>query len=459
LGFLNDKLQTTRALLKKSEVTLNHYREQNGEYGIKYTAGLYLEQLKVLGKELSSLHIKKTNMLKNYTLEHPIQKDMDIQTRFIEAQRNQLEKKLKILSASDQIIDNLTRDLSIKKELYLNLLNKIQNLKVVKKNATSNIQIISPASFSDVLVPSKGKIYLGSILLGLILSVIIVLGRKLLSRRVEDPGWADKNFNLENLAIIPYSIEQRQNTLKFRGQNCREMRLLAHTNPRHIAIESLRGLRTSLQVASICASNNCISILSVVPGVGKSFVSANLAYLLAISGKRVLLIDGDLRQGNLHHYMNVPSLPGLTEVICKTAAIEDALSETINKNLFFLPRGAITSDPSALLMSEHFKTLMINFSEQYDVVIIDTTPMLLVTDAVLISSVAATNYLVLGAGAHQPREIEQVLHRLGKYGVRLNGSIFNFYSPETFLKSHGQYGKHAKKSLYYKHCHAELMKH
>ena len=227
-----------------------------------------------------------------------------------------------------------------------------------------------------------------------------------------------------------------------------ELPLLAQANPRNISIESLRSLRTSLQVSLMGANNNIVSILGVSPGVGKSFVSANLAYLLAAGGKRVLLIDGDLRKGTLHKYMNVPAMPGLAEVIKKTATVDNALIQSVYNNLDFIPRGAYPTDPSELLMSDYFKSLMATFTTQYDVIVIDTAPVLLVTDAVLIGGVSGTNYLVMGAGAHQPAQIEMVLKRLADSGVQVHGSIYNFHRTETVTRSYGQYGKYGKYSYY-----------
>ena len=142
-------------------------------------------------------------------------------------------------------------------------------------------------------------------------------------------------------------------------------------------------------------------------------------------------------------------MPGLSEVLNKTTTIGSALIETVYKNLAFIPRGAYPKDPSELLMSDDFKALMSTLSQQYDVVVIDTAPVLLVTDAVLIGAISATNYLVMGAGAHQPADVEMVLKRLNGSGVQVQGSIFNFYRSETISRSYGQYGKYGKYNTYY----------
>ena len=459
LEFLYHQLPITKGLLEKAESELNQYRAKSGKIDIKLQTQFLLNQLSDLDKQLGVLRISKIDMLQKYTALHPILIASETQIKALESQRDQLEARLKKLPASDQIAVNLMREVGVKKTLYLILLSKIQELEVVKAGTVSGVHVLAFASLPDAPLPNKSAIiYMASTLLGLILSVLLIMGRKLISPRVDDPHWGERQFNLANLAIIPYCKEQLQNAQKFKHGGVGKMPLLAHENPRNLSIESLRSLRTSLQVSITCAANNIITILGVSPGVGKSFVSANLAYLLAAGGKRVLLIDGDLRRGTLHKYMNVQPSPGVAEVINKTVTLEQAMVSTVHNNLSFLPRGAYPNDPSELLMSDDFKTLVNELSKQYDVVVIDTAPVLLVTDAVLIAALAGTNYLVLGAGAHQPADVEMVLKRLSGGHVKVQGTIFNFYRAETISRTYGQYGKYGKYGKYNTYYYEEIMK-
>jgi len=388
-------------------------------------------------------------MLQHYTAEHPSQTALNIQIKSLETQRTEIEKELKMLPATNQVIDDLVREVDLSKARYLNMLQKIQELKLVRNDIESGVHIIYSAIMPDAPLPSKNiKIYMGSIILGLILSVMLILGRKLIIPRVDDPYWVEKHFNPVNRAIIPYSKQQAESMESFKNDKLKEMPLLVHVNVRNLSIEPLLSLRANLQNSLVSASNNIISMMSVTPGVGKSFVTANLAYILAAGGKRVLLIDGDLRQGKLHNQWNVPPTPGLTDVINKSATLQNAVTITMHKNLSFLPRGAYSADPGALLISDEFKGLMASLTQQYDIIMIDTSPVLSVTDASLIGSISATNYLILGAGTHQPAEIEMVLKRLSGSGVQVHGTIFNFYRPETIMRSHGQYGRYGVFKFY-----------
>ena len=438
LNFLHKQLPITKGQLEKAEFKLNNYRSKSGKIDIKLQTQFLLNQLSDLDKKLNELSINKIDMLQRYTKNHPAFIALNNQIHALRSQRSKLEQVLKTLPASDQIAVNLLRDVTVKKTLYLILLNKIQELQVVKAGTISGISILSKATIPDSPLPGKRRaIYLSSLLLGLMLSFAYVFGYRWFIPKVDDPHWCEKRFNLPSLAIIPYCKEQTLSALSL--DKSKQIPLLALTNPRNLSIESLRSLRTSLQVSLVNASNNIVSILGVAPGVGKSFISVNLAYLLSTAGKKVLLIDADLRRGTVHKYINIPPSPGLADVLNDQVKIEDALVCNLNENLTCLARGTYPDDPSELLMSTKFKSLLHDLSSQYDVVVIDTAPILLVTDAVLVGGISATNYIVFGAGAHQPHEIEVALKRLSGSGVNLHGYIFNFHKSQLRKMSYGQY--------------------
>ncbi len=450
LDFLYQQLPLTKGLLEKAESKLNDYRAKSGKINYEMQTQYLLSQLLEINKRLADLRNHKVEMLQQYTASHPAMHAVEAQISTLAKDREQLSRRVKKLPATDQIAVNFALDVGVKKSLYLILLNKIQELKVTKAGTISSIRILAYATLPDGPLPeNKALIYLASLVAGFVLSIIFIFGRKLFSPRVDDPSWGERKYNLANLAIIPYCKEQAKNSLNFISHTSKEVALLAHTNPRNLSIESLRSLRTSLQVLLPSARNNIISILGVSPGVGKSFVSSNLAYLLATSGKRVVLIDGDLRRGTLHKYFNIPAVPGMAEILNGKVSLSEGLNKSMHPNLTFIPRGTYPANPSEVLMSEQFRLTINTLSEQFDVVVIDTAPVLLVTDAVVIGALAGTNFLVLGAGAHQPTEIEMVLKRLASSEINVQGTIFNFHRAATITQSYGSYSKYGKYNKYY----------
>ena len=151
----------------------------------------------------------------------------------------------------------------------------------------------------------------------------------------------------------------------------------------------------------------------------------------------------DLRRGTLHKYLGVSPNPGISDILTNTLPIERHLLKNLHPNLDFLPRGTYPTDPSELLMTECFSNLLKELSTQYDFVLIDTPPVMLVTDSILISAHTGINYLVLGSGVHQPAEIEITIKRLQNAGIHLQGSIFNVHTAAAAkVKTHRKYGKY-----------------
>lgn len=456
LEFLYEQLPLAKETLNKAEKDLNRYRAKSGKIDIKIQSQALLTKLAELDKQQETLRIDKMNMVQRYTAAHPFMQAIDDQLVGVDLARKKLEKELKSLPDSDQIAVNLMRDVEVKNSLYLILLNKIQELQVVKEGTISDVRILSYAKMPTNPLPVKrGLIYVASAFLGLLFSGLIIFVRKNMSPLVEDPHWIERKFNIVNLAIIPYCKEQAINMVKFQQSPDEGIPLLAHKSPRNLSVESLRSLRTSLQVTLNFSPNNIVSILGIAPGVGKTFISSNLAYLAASSGKRVILIDADLRRGVLNTHFGLEAKPGLGDILTKKASVEEAVREGGHPNLKVLTCGKYPSDPSELLMGDDFKNLIKRFSEEYDIVFIDTAPVLLVTDGVLVGSLAGTNFLVMGANAHQPTEIEMTIKRLTNAGVKLHGTIFNFanqgargygyyryYSYNRYHPYYGRYGRH-----------------
>lgn len=443
LKFLYKQLPLAKNSLDQAETELNRYRATSGKIDIKLQSQSLLAQLEELDKQLSTLKVNKIDMLQRYTMSHPFLIAQTQQITALEKKHRELESRLKKLPASDQIAVNLMRDVEVKNSLYLILLSKIQELEFIKAGTVSNVRILSGAKLPNQSLPNHHRlIYGGSILLGFALSFLIIFIRKLLSFHIDDPHWIEKHYHLINLAIIPFSKEQKLNSKKFKNHSVNHLPLLADIDPKNLSIEALRALRTSLQVTLRSAPNNIVSILGISPGGGKTFISSNLAWLLAVAGNKVLLIDGDFRRGVLHHSFNLPSKPGLVDALTHSIALKTVLKPTLHPNLTLLPRGSFVTNPSELLMSSKLKEFLDLFSKQFDIVIIDTAPILLVTDGVILAGHSGTNYLVLGSNAHHPTDLRVVMKRLSNANIPIHGSIFNCFkasSKNNYYSQHNAY--------------------
>ncbi len=440
LTFLTYQLPLMKLDLTEAETKLNKYRSKTGKIDIRLETQHYLIQLADIDRQIRRFKLMQIQMLQNYTALHPYLINLKNKINAMQTLQDELMTQLKALPKSDQTITELMRDVKVKNSIYLLLLNKIQELRINKAGIISDIRILSFAEIPYRSLP-QGIVFiiLTGFLIGFIIACIIVLIVKALFRSVEDPTWIEKNLNLLNVATIPYSEQQEMNLYTKTKNNLKQIPLLAHECPQELSIETLRSLRTTIQVILLNAKNNIISIMGIGPAIGKSFISANLAYLMADTGKKVLLIDADIRRGYLKEYFNSNCSPGLVEAISGKNAISECLLQTQYTHLTFLPTGDFPKNPSELLTSAQCKELLVSLTTQFDYILIDTAPVLAVTDGVIIGNIAGTNLLVVGSGKYSTQEIEQAMGIIGNGGVKLHGYIFNQLKPEIKIYGKSQY--------------------
>ena len=310
------------------------------------------------------------------------------------------------------------------------LLGKQQEMQVLKAGVISNMKILDTAYVPPKVLPAhKLTILFVSIILGLLFSIAGIVVKMLFRTGILDPDIIEQNFGISVTGIVPHSRRQNKISSLINKSTNNKPHILAHEYPEDISVEALRSLRTSLQIAmSDTNKSHVLCISGLTPGIGKSFVSLNLAYAIAQTGKEVLLIDADIRKGKIHKSFGIPLSPGLTECLGGDEKIEHANiydSENL-KNLHFLPRGNGIKNPAEMLQTNHLKNLLDTLKEDYPIIIIDTPPILAVSDPINIMKLADINLLLLSAGQHTMREISQAFNLLKVNDIKIDSCIFNF---------------------------------
>ena len=295
----------------------------------------------------------------------------------------------------------------------------------------------TPCSRESPIKPNKHKTALIALALGLALGVAAAFLRNALRSGVDNPDIIEKVANVPVYATVPHSDHQDDISRQM-GKNGNAA-VLAQEHPQDAAIESLRNLRTALHFGRMDAKNNCIMIAGPSPTVGKSFVSVNLAAVLAASDRKVLLIDGDMRRGHLHEYLGMQRQKGLSDYISGAMQIDSCLHQTPVPGLTLVPTGTMPPNPAELLMHDRFQELMHVLEERYDDVIIDSPPILAVTDSTIIGQVAGAAIMVLRAGQNSTHEIETSAKRLRQAGVNLRGIILNDIKQTSRYYGAGRY--------------------
>ncbi|WP_341706928.1 polysaccharide biosynthesis tyrosine autokinase [Halopseudomonas sp.] len=442
LDFLKEQLPTVRRQLEAAEQALNAYQGKAGSVDITLETQAVLDQVVELDTSISELQLKRSEMERRFTRQHPSYQALMEQLDQLNSRRKQLVDRVSDLPATQQELLRLSRDVKVSTEIYTAMLNTSQELDVVRAGTVGNVRIIDSAvvDTSQPVKPKKALIVVLATLLGGMLGVAIALLRHALNRGIENPEVLEQ-IGLPVYASIPFSKDQQQIERNTKGKTVSQnSQLLAATNPADLSIEALRSLRTSLHFAMMEARNNVLMISGPSPGVGKSFVSTNLAAIVAQAGQKVLLIDADMRKGYAHKLMSLPAEPGLSNLLVNTHTLADIIHKSEVPNLHFIARGLIPPNPSELLMHVNFESLLKQLSGMYDMIIVDTPPILAVTDAALVGRLAGTSLIVSRFGLNPLKEIEQTLLRFRNNGVEIKGAIFNAVEKKASAYGYGNYG-------------------
>tara|TARA_R110001592_G_scaffold107539_2_gene300929 strand:+ start:601 stop:2829 length:2229 start_codon:yes stop_codon:yes gene_type:complete len=443
LDFLEEQLPEVRMQLERAETALNTYQASAGSVDITLETQAVLDRVVELETSISELELKRSEMERRFTREHPNYRALVDQRAQLEQRRDDLVDRVGGLPETQQELLRLARDVKVSTEIYTAMLNTSQELDIVRAGTVGNVRIIDNAivDTTQPVKPKKALIVVLATLLGGMLGVAIALLRHALNRGIENPEVIEQ-LGLPVYATVPFSKDQQVLERNIKGKSSQAMgsHLLAATNPADLAIESLRSLRTSLHFAMLEAKNNVLMISGPSPSVGKSFVSANLAAIVAQSGKKVILVDGDMRKGYVHKLLNKDPEPGLSGLLASTHTLADVIHKTEVENLHFVTRGQIPPNPSELLMHANFETLLQQLSKMYDMVIIDTPPILAVTDAALVGRLAGTSLIVTRFGLNPAKEIQTTLQRFRNNGIEIKGAIFNAVEKKASAYGYGNYG-------------------
>lgn len=428
LKFVTEQLPNVREELAKAQAALNQFQTRTQTLDVAVQNRALLDRTIALDASIQQLRIQMTEVANRFTPSHPTYQTLQRQIDQFQGERAALQGQIQDLPDTQQGLFRLNRDVEVTNQTYANLLDQAQQLNIARASAVGNARVIDPAAvnLNSPAWPKPLPVLAAGTALGAVLMIAFVLMRQLFRRGVEDPVDIEL-LGLPVYASIPFSEKGRELTQRTGGRRReRRQRLLALSAPSDLAMEALRTLRTSLHFARMKTRNNLLMISAPSPGVGKTFVCANLAVTIAQTGQRVLLIDADMRRGTLHDAVGVRWEGGLSDLILGRIELEDAIRRVAGAdNLSFISRGAVPSNPSELLMHENFSALLKNVAHDYDIVLIDTPPVLAVTDAAVIGQHAGTCLLVVRWGLNQQREIALAKQRLEQNGVEVKGAIFN----------------------------------
>lgn len=438
LSFLDVQLPQFKKQLEDSEAIYNQFRNQRGTIALDEEAKLALTQSVELQTKLFEAEQQRRALSERFTSNHPSVQTLNSQINAWQNQIGQLNGKIRGMPMVQQDALRFQRDIQVNTELYQSLLNNAMQLRLVKEGKTGNVRLLDEAIAPfEPIKPKKGMILALSLMAGLVIGIAASLIRNAFFHGVRSAQEIEAETGLNVYSTIPLSTTQK--TIgQLVATKAQGIHLLAHSHATDPAIESLRSLRTALQFAMLDAPNNRILITGATPGLGKSFVSSNFAAILAAGGKRVLLIDADMRKGYINQFLGLKREGGLSDLIVGSISADQAVHKNVLPGLDVITTGTFPPNPAELLMSEAFARSLEKVSAGYDMVVIDTAPVLVAADTAAAAKHAGIVMLVARAEVTQSGELLESAKRLAHSGTTVNGVLFN--GVDTSRRYSGAYG-------------------
>ena len=404
LEFLEEQLPSIKAKLDSSERLLTNYRNKMGTVDLGAEAKGTLERQVELKTQLLSLQQQYQEKARLFKEDHPAMQALLQQQQRLNREIGKEESKTKKLPITQQDVLKLQQDVEINNQLYTSVLNNIQQLRVVRASEIGNVRVVDPAYIHEKpSKPNRKKIMAAGLGGGFAFSLLLIYLLHLIGGRgVGSSSEIERETGVSVYAKIP----KTQISRKLPGVNDKRF-ILAKADAEDIAIEKVRTLRTALEFSFLEEGGRVLMVTGIVPGAGKSFVSLNLAYLFAKQNKRVLFVDADLRKSRLSHMRE----KGVSDILINNGKLEDLVVD-MGEGFFFLPKGSRAPNPGEMVSSRAFAELIDECKSKYDVVVIDTPPNSLVSDAQSIAKLADFGLIVIEYKKHSMDEIQDVIDQL-----------------------------------------------
>ena len=483
LAFLAGELPRVQAELQRAEEALARYRSRSGSLAPSRDAQSVLNSSMEFQRQIAALRLERTRLLQKFTTDSNEVKTVDSQIAQMVRERQETDARMQTLSAAERESVSLQRDVKVAEDMYMNLRAKVEQLSLVQSDRSQQVRIVDAAIPAlNPVGPGSLPVTTGGALLGLGLSVAAVTLRRRLKPSVASASEAETQLGMMMLGDIAYCAEQadlhREIEIKRRAgiaagfsptpakrlsapepgtelvempdgmdvdqadrmerhlrQGLHDHYLLARRLPHSRAVEGLRNVRAAMYFTIRHAPNGVVAVTSPAPGAGKTFAAVNLAVLFAEAGQRVLLIDADLRRGRVADWFDQPESPGLAEVLAGRTPLGLAARPTVVSGLHIITRGEVPPNPSELLMSPVLGESLRFAGDRFDLVIVDTPPVMAVADATLVAHLAGSTLLVLRAESTPPVHVDEALKRLARANARLLGGILNAVMPRRSNRS------------------------
>ena len=440
IEFMESQIPQLKQKLEQSEEAFNKFREQYGTIDVTKEAEILLEESSKIELQLGELKLKQAELLTYYTAEHPLVIQINDQLAVLNERRQEIKQTVERLPEVQRQFLQLSQDMEINREIYLTMLKNYEQLKIARAGEIGYVRVVDmPINTYQAIAPKKLQIWILALLLGTMLGTLLVFIKSLMRKTVKDPERLEEKTGVPVIATIPRS----KTSFNLSRKKDSHRRLLAMVEHDGLSYEGVKSLRTSLmfampktsKVASIFGNmdsavsakqGKVIVITGEAPGIGKSFISSNLAETFSQLNRKVLIIDGDMRRGELHKIFTVSQNHGLGDYLTEDKAVlADYIHPTSFEFIDFMPRGKHPYNPASLLSTDKFANMMIQLVASYDYIIIDTPPVLAVSDAIITAQYADKVLMVTRYDSSIEGQLTYAIKQMQKSNIIVDGIILN----------------------------------
>ena len=447
ISFMETQIPTLKKKLEDSEEIFNDFRKKYGTIDVSKEAELLLTESSQIDVQLNELKLKKADLTTYYTEEHPLVIQINEQLDVLNTRKQDIDDTIVGLPEIQREFLQLSADSAINREIYLTLLKNYEQLKIVKAGQIGFARIIDlPINNFKAIAPKKLLIVILATLLGSMLGTMLVLLKNMLRNVVKDPERLEAKTGVPVVATIPRSPLLTR--LRKSNKNTPN-RLLAYVDHNSLSYEAIKSLRTNLMFGMPAQGRagqraKVILITGESPGVGKSFISSNLTEVFAQLDKKVLIMDADMRLGELHKLFSMSQDNGLGDYLSQdkthlskdnaqvskiVADQESYLASFIHPtgidNIDFMPRGQHPHNPASLLANGSFDHLMKQLNLHYDYIVIDSPPVLAASDAMILSQYADKVLMVARYDKSIEGQVVYAVNQMNKANIKVDGIILN----------------------------------
>ena len=436
LRFVEEQLPIAEAQVRQAETDLNAFRSEQKSIDLSFETQNLLNEAASLEGQIQELLVRERELGQRFTQNHPIYRQAIENRLSVERRLTDVKRQIEELPETQREVVNLTRTLEVAQSTYLQLLNRAQELRVLQASEIGNVRVVDTAQAGGgPIEPRKSRLMALAGLLGLLAGTGGALLRNWMRHGIDTADEIEQ-IGFPVIGITTYVPQVRSSSKH-------SVPLVVKDDPEGLNAEAFRSVRTALRFLGADGRHPTLAITSPMPGAGKSFCAANLAIIVAHSGQRVCLVDADLRRGVLARSFGLSSKQrGLADHLVGEAALKEIIYTSGVPGLDIITTGKRPPNPSELLMRDHFSELCDVLSERYDLVIFDTPPILLVTDAAVISRMVSQTIAVARHAETELGDLVALRKVLQTGGGQVHGAILNAFDPRKAKPSSYRYGRY-----------------